>query len=115
MDVVLAAMTPSGFVERDKPTPGAHIIDVAGKLVSAGLIDIQVNGGYGHDFTHSPDSIWLVGQQLVAHGVTAFLPTIVSASDQTIARAQQVITAGPPPLYAGSSHLASIWRAPSFP
>ncbi len=48
-------------------------------LIAPGLIDLQVNGGYGCDFTVDPGSIPHVAQRLPATGVTAFLPTCISA------------------------------------
>ena len=35
--------------------------DATGLVVLPGLIDIQTNGGIGHDFTMDPSSIWDVG------------------------------------------------------
>lgn len=54
-------------------------IDAEGRLVSPGLIDIQINGGFGFDFTQNPESIWEVGRQFLRFGVTGFLPTIITS------------------------------------
>lgn len=54
-------------------------IDAEGRLVSPGLIDIQINGGFGFDFTQNPESIWEVGRQLLRFGITGFLPTIITS------------------------------------
>lgn len=101
-DVILGE---SEFVELAKPDadiPGVPRVDVAGSYVTAGFIETQINGGFGHDFTNDPVSIWSVGRELAAHGVTAFLPTLVSATSDRIATAQQVLMEGPPPLYVGA-------------
>jgi N-acetylglucosamine-6-phosphate deacetylase len=55
-------------------------IDVSDRIIAPGFIDIQINGGWGHDFTAEPASIATVAEHLPATGVTAFLPTIISCS-----------------------------------
>ena len=57
-------------------------IDCQGLLISPGLIDIQINGGFGIDFAKiSADSTLLkeVTQKLFAYGVTSICPTIVTS------------------------------------
>lgn len=44
-----------------------------------GLIDIQVNGAYGQDFSNPSSDVPLVCRRLPEFGVTAFLPTIISS------------------------------------
>jgi N-acetylglucosamine-6-phosphate deacetylase len=58
---------------------GEAVDDVTGMLLSPGMIDLQLNGGWGHDFTTDAASIATVAGHLPATGVTAFLPTIVTA------------------------------------
>lgn len=55
------------------------VIDASGRLVAPGFVDIQINGGWGHDFTDDPSSIRDVAQRLPSTGVTTFLPTIVTS------------------------------------
>ena len=50
-----------------------------------GFIDLQFNGGFGHDFTDDPASIWHVAAQLPQYGVTAFLPTVITSPLEKIA------------------------------
>lgn len=78
------------------------VLEVPDGLVAPGLIDLQVNGGFGYDFTSHPFSIWAVGRRLPEFGVTTFLPTIVSGTEETIASAQKTLAAGPPPGYVGA-------------
>lgn len=59
------------------------------------------NGGFGHDFTTDPGCIWQVAERIPAHGVTAFLPTIVSSSPAARARARAAV-AGPPMGHRGA-------------
>ena len=47
--------------------------------IAPGLIDLQVNGAYGFDFTADSTSIAEVAARLPATGVTAFLPTIITS------------------------------------
>jgi N-acetylglucosamine-6-phosphate deacetylase len=76
--------------------PAAQAIDATGLLLVPGFIDLQVNGAFGHDFTADPAAIWVVAAGLPRYGVTAFLPTIMTAPLPTIAAAAQVLAHGPP-------------------
>jgi N-acetylglucosamine-6-phosphate deacetylase len=49
-------------------------------IVSAGLIDLQVNGGAGAEIGDSAESIDAVSRWLPQTGVTAWLPTVVTAA-----------------------------------
>lgn len=68
-----------------------------------GFVDLQLNGGFGHDFTRDPSSIWEVARRLPAHGVTAFLPTIITAAPAAALRALEVLAAGPSPGWLGAT------------
>jgi N-acetylglucosamine-6-phosphate deacetylase len=94
------------------PGAGGREIAAAGLLVVPGLIDLQVNGGYGHDFTSAPDAIWSVGALLPRNGVTAFLPTIVSSPPGAIRRALEVLAGGPPAEYTGARPLGLHCEGP---
>lgn len=72
------------------------VVDLNGLCVSPGWIDIQINGAFGLDFTENPDTIWPVAARLPELGVTAFLPTIVTAPFETYDYARQVWRSGPP-------------------
>jgi N-acetylglucosamine-6-phosphate deacetylase len=78
------------------PAAPGRVIDATGLTVVPGFIDLQCNGGFGHDFTGRPEAIWEVAAALPRYGVTAFLPTIITAPSQTIARAQEVVQQAPP-------------------
>lgn len=83
----------------------------------SGLVDLQINGGFGYDFTTEPESIWLVGTRLVEHGVSGFLPTIISSPPGTVEKALAILRAGPPPSYDGAKplglHVEGPMLAPS--
>lgn len=81
---------------------GAKIVDAKGLLVSPGWIDLQINGGFGHDFTQDPASLWDVAAEMPRFGTTAFLMTIVSAPLETYQRALEIWRAGPPDGWRGA-------------
>ena len=54
-------------------------IDASGLFVAPGFVDLQINGGFGLDLLVDPDSMWELGRRLPCHGVTSFLPTIISS------------------------------------
>jgi N-acetylglucosamine-6-phosphate deacetylase len=76
----------------DTSTP---IFDAVGLVAVPGFIDIQTNGGIGHDFTMEPSSIWEVGAWLPSTGVTAFCPTIITAPSGAIGQAQEAMRTRP--------------------
>lgn len=60
-------------------------IDLAERIVSPGLIDVQLNGAFGFNFsTPAPDGVEYAKQvralnrKLVATGVTSYAPTLTS-------------------------------------
>lgn len=54
-------------------------IDADGLIVSPGFLDLQINVGFGIDLLSDPDGMWQLGDQLPQHGVTGFLPTIITS------------------------------------
>ena len=83
----------------------AEVIEAGGLTAVPGLIDLQFNGGFGLDFTADPTTIWDVAAQLPQHGVTTFLPTIITSPLATVARAQAVLRDGPPREFVGARPL----------
>ena len=83
----------------------ARRIELDGLWIAPGYIDLQVNGAAGVDVTADPAGMWAVGEALVATGVTAFLPTIVTAPLGSVEAAQAVFGAGPPAGYRGATVL----------
>ena len=64
-------------------------IDLGGKLLAPGFIDVQVNGGGGVLFNDDPSvaSIAAIGQAHRRFGTTGFLPTLISDDLDVVARA----------------------------
>lgn len=76
IDGVITGLAEPGSAE---PGPRVEVVEARGLLVAPGFVDLQINGGWGHDFTADPSSITAVAAELPATGVTAFLPTIVTS------------------------------------
>lgn len=98
----IAWLGPAGDAARDAD---AQILDARGLLVAPGLIDLQLNGAFGSDFTDDPAAIWRVARQLPRYGVTSFLPTIITSPVEKIAQAQQALLAGRPADFRGAEPL----------
>lgn len=92
--------------------PGARRVDLGAHRIVPGLIDLQINGAFGHDFTADPTTIWAVGAGLPRYGVTAFLPTLITCPLETVAAAQAIMQAGPPPGYRGTRALGLHLEGP---
>lgn len=74
--------------------PDEEIVAGEGELIAPGFIDLQVNGFAGHDAAGGPDAIAAISDALPRTGVTAFLPTLISA-----------------PVEAGAAFVASVGAA----
>ncbi|MGC2162503.1 MAG: amidohydrolase family protein, partial [Silvibacterium sp.] len=62
--------------------------------LSAGLIDLQVNGFGGEDLNADsvdPNTVVRLTRKIVAAGVTTYLPTIITASEEKIVKALRAI------------------------
>jgi N-acetylglucosamine-6-phosphate deacetylase len=88
------------------------VIDASGLLATPGWTDLQVNGGFGLDFTQDPSAIWSVAKRLPTLGTTAFLPTIITAPPETVEHAIRVLRAGPPPGWRGARPLGLHLEGP---
>lgn len=71
-------------------------------LVAPGFVDLQVNGHDGIDVATADHSGWRdIGQRLTAHGVTSWLPTLITAPlevlDRRLAELEVLIASSPGP------------------
>ncbi|KAF1999993.1 carbohydrate esterase family 9 protein [Amniculicola lignicola CBS 123094] len=72
-----------------------NIIDLGGRILSPGLIDVQLNGAYGFDFSVIPEEgtttygkgVVSVNKNLVQTGVTSYLPTLTSQKPEVYQKA----------------------------
>ncbi|XP_073252993.1 N-acetylglucosamine-6-phosphate deacetylase-like [Porites lutea] len=62
-------------------------IDCNNVIICPGFIDVQINGGFGVDFSSDTDKLEeglvTVAKGLLQHGVTSFCPTIVTSTQQS--------------------------------
>lgn len=95
---------------------GGEVMDASGMIVAPGLIDVQINGGFGRDFTQDPTTIWEVGARLPEFGVTSFVPTIVTSPVEVTDRALEVVAYERPDDYVGAEvlglHFEGPWISP---
>jgi N-acetylglucosamine-6-phosphate deacetylase len=97
----------------DIPLPAAAAVrDAAGLVLAPGLFDLQVNGGFGLDFTADPATIWDVAAKLPRFGVTGFLPTVITSPPEKARAAQAVLREGPPPGRRGARPLGLHLEGP---
>lgn len=90
----------------------AAVVDASGLVITPGFLDLQVNGGFGLDFTADPATIWQVAAGLPRYGVTSFLPTIITSPPATVRAAQAVMQAGPPDGWQGARPLGLHLEGP---
>ncbi|XP_058142584.1 N-acetylglucosamine-6-phosphate deacetylase isoform X1 [Dasypus novemcinctus] len=57
--------------------------DCGGCILAPGFIDVQINGGFGVDFSQAAENVGagvaLVARKILSHGVTSFCPTLVTS------------------------------------
>ncbi|MGX9755231.1 N-acetylglucosamine-6-phosphate deacetylase [Clostridioides difficile] len=76
----------------DEIPKDCEIIDVDGKYISPGLIDIHIHGNMGKDTMDSTDeSIETISKSIMRHGVTSFLPTTMTMDKEHVYDALEVI------------------------
>ena len=93
LDEVTAALGAGDVDER---------IDLKGRLLAPGLVDLQVNGAGGRFLTEesAEGAVGVVATTLARHGCTAFLPTVISAPIPTMLGALREVAGAmrsPPP------------------
>ena len=81
------AIAETGHRHRSVPS-GCLRVDAGSCICVPGFIDAQSNGAFGHDVMGAfAGDIRAVAERLVAHGVTAFLPTAITAEAEEITAA----------------------------
>ncbi|XP_069838170.1 N-acetylglucosamine-6-phosphate deacetylase isoform X2 [Dendropsophus ebraccatus] len=73
-------------------------VDCQGRIIAPGFIDVQINGGFGVDFSQETDEtgqgVCLVARSILPHGVTSFCPTIVTSPSSVYHKVLPQITVG---------------------
>jgi len=68
----------------DEKVVADEVIDCKNSIIAPGFIDMQINGGFGVDFSRISEDVEggvaKVAKGILSHGVTAFCPTIVTTS-----------------------------------
>ncbi|KAH6678559.1 hypothetical protein B0J14DRAFT_535042 [Halenospora varia] len=66
-----------------------QIVDLGGRILAPGLIDVQLNGAFGFNFSHIPENpseygktLRQVNKRLVETGVTSYVPTLTSSPQE---------------------------------
>ncbi len=107
----IISLSPPGSVAAAPPKVPEAVINASGLVVSPGLIDLQINGGYGHDLQRDPRVVWDLGRKLVRSGVTSFLPTIISGTRSRIRSMLEALGARPAG-YCGAEPLGAHLEGP---
>jgi N-acetylglucosamine-6-phosphate deacetylase len=87
---------------QDQRARGATVVDLAGRRLLPGFIDVQVNGGGGVLFNDAPtvEGIRAIAAAHARFGTTGFLPTLISDNLRVVATAisavDEAIEAGVP-------------------
>uniref|UniRef100_A0A803TU89 Amidohydrolase domain containing 2 n=1 Tax=Anolis carolinensis TaxID=28377 RepID=A0A803TU89_ANOCA len=80
----------------DEKKPADVQLDCQGCIVAPGFIDVQINGGFGVDFSQATDDvasgISLVAQKILSHGVTSFCPTLVTSPPSVYTKVRRPFT-----------------------
>jgi N-acetylglucosamine-6-phosphate deacetylase len=84
------------------------------EIVAPGLIDLQVNGGFGVEVGEDPDAIRHLAARLPATGVTSFLPTVITSPPEHYARVFRAFgeAAGAPGARALGLHVEGPFLSP---
>ena len=90
--VLLYSDVIEGVVKNDQIPEGAEIIDAKGGYVAPGLIELHIHGYLGKDVCDGEEeSLRVIAEGIVQNGVTAFLPTTMTESMETITKALESI------------------------
>lgn len=90
---VLAVDVQDGLIHAVRLEPGEPRPAEAGWL-APGLVDLQVNGFGGHDLNGAsltPQTVLSLAHAMLRSGVTTFLPTLITASEQRLTAALTAI------------------------
>lgn len=124
--VVVADGVIVDVLETDgSPLAAAHdveLVQLTSGVLTAGMVDAQINGGYGVDlFSATPEEWALVARRLPETGVTAFVPTYTTApvadlvtALERAAAARQTSASGPPAARILGVHLEGPFLSPSY-
>lgn len=100
-DKILSAIIPDNY----KAGKNDRVFNATGKWVIPGLIDLHAHGALGKDaIDGTVDDIKTLGKFFAAHGVTSYLPTIWTSTQELMTDAVDCIANCPQP-WDGARHL----------
>lgn len=77
-----------GSMDDYVPETDEETIDVSGKIIVPGFIDIHSHGGYGIDMMDGdPEQLNEMTKKMLAEGITSYFPTTMTQSDENIEQA----------------------------
>jgi N-acetylglucosamine-6-phosphate deacetylase len=91
--VVIADQHIQAIIDPGELTDGTELIDLQGKIIAPGFIDIQVNGGGGALFNDDPSAaaIATIFNAHKRYGTTNFLPTLITTSIEKMEQSIQAV------------------------
>lgn len=105
----------AGRIARIEPMLDASADIETGGVIAPGFIDMQLNGGFGRDFTANPEAILDVSRQLPSTGVTTYLPTRITSPIETYLpwlRQTEEILPHVQGAWAAGIHLEGVYFSP---
>lgn len=101
--------------ERDVDAPEATLIDVGGKYISPGFIDIHIHGGGGHDFMDNTVEAFLgIANIHAQYGTTAMSPTTLTSSKEDLLETLRVYELADKQNINGSQFIGMHLEGPYF-
>lgn len=77
-----------GSMDDYQEVENEEVIDVAGKTLVPGFIDVHSHGGYGYDTMDAdPENISKMTYKMLEEGITSYFPTTMTQSDENIENA----------------------------
>ncbi len=84
----------SGAPAGDVPAGDVPALDASGLTLLPGFIDLHIHGAAGHDtMDATPAALAAIAREVARHGVTAFVPTTITASVAETRRAVENVAA----------------------
>jgi N-acetylglucosamine-6-phosphate deacetylase len=98
---------------------GAGVVDMSGKVIVPGFIDVHVHGVEGQDTLTTANAVAEIARRLTSYGVTGFCPTTVACGPIELRHLLDGIRAANAMPVSGSAHvlpahLESNFIAPDF-
>ncbi|KAJ2799975.1 N-acetyl-glucosamine-6-phosphate deacetylase, partial [Coemansia guatemalensis] len=91
-------------------------INANGAIVAPGLVDVQLNGAFGYDFSFNRENITecldVISQGILQQGCTSFCPTVVSSMPETYHKILPHIGKRPGSLQNGAESLGAHVEGP---